>query len=484
MSRFGALIDGRWRSPDEVGREVATVRAPWDGAALGEVGRASPAIVEQAIAGASAAFAGARRDPYPLHERLVVLERLGRRLVEEREPLARTLSSEAGKAVAQARIEVDRAVATVTESIVAAKSVLGGDILPLDASPTATDRLGLARRFARGVVSAITPFNFPLNLVMHKVAPAIAAGCPVVLKPAPQAPLTAFRLGELCMEAGLRPSWLQIVYCDNATAAPLIEDDRIALLSFTGSARAGWALQARAGRKRVVLELGGNGAVIVEESVDLRATAARIAVASNGYAGQTCISVQRVLVRRQLLDSLRDALTEAVAGLHVGDPSDDATVVGPVIDEAAAARIESWVGSAVAAGAVSHGALARSGQMLRPILLESVPPDQPVVREEVFGPVATLEPYDHFEDAIDRVNSSPYGLQAGVYVRDVTLLLRAFERLEVGTVVHDDCPTFRVDAMPYGGTKESGQGREGPRYAIADMTEERLLVVRRAATPP
>jgi acyl-CoA reductase-like NAD-dependent aldehyde dehydrogenase len=482
MGRFGALIDGRWLPADEVGREVQAVRAPWDGAPLGEVGRASPETVERAIAGAAATFARSQREPYPLHERLAVLERLGRRLGEEREPVARTLSAEAGKPVAQARVEVDRALMTVADSITAAKAALGGEILALDASPTAPDRLGLSRRFPRGVVSAITPFNFPLNLVMHKVAPAIAAGCPVVLKPAPQAPLTAFRLGELCLEAGLRPSWLQIVFCDNATAAPLVEDPRIALLSFTGSARAGWALAARAGRKRVVLELGGNGAVIVEETADLRATAARIAVASNGYAGQTCISVQRILVRRKLVEPLRDALTEAVAGLRVGDPSDDATVVGPVIDEAAAARIESWVGSAVAAGAVSHGALERSGQMLRPVLLENVPADQPVVREEVFGPVATLEPYESFEDALDRVNASPYGLQAGVYVRDVSLLFRAFERLEVGAVVHDDCPTFRVDAMPYGGTKESGQGREGPRYAIEDMTEERLLVLRRGAT--
>src|SRR5262245_41095414 len=278
MSRFGALIDGRWRSADDVGDDVATIRAPWDGAPLGEVGRASPVTVEQAIAGAAAAFARSLRDPYPLHERLEVLERLRRRLAEEREAIAGIVSAEAGKPVSMARTEVDRAVATVAASVAAAQVVLGGEILPLDASPTAPDRLGLSRRFPRGVVSAITPFNFPLNLVMHKVAPAMAAGCPVVLKPAPQAPLTAFRLGELCMEAGLRPSWLQIVYCDNATAAPLIEDPRIALLSFTGSARAGWALHARAGRKRVVLELGGNGAVIGEGAADLRPTAPRIAV--------------------------------------------------------------------------------------------------------------------------------------------------------------------------------------------------------------
>jgi glyceraldehyde-3-phosphate dehydrogenase (NADP+) len=478
MGRFGALIDGRWLSADAVGKDAATVRAPWDGSPLGEVGRASPETVERAIAGAAAAFARSARDPYPLSERLAVLEGLGRRLGEEREPIARTLSAEAGKPISQARVEVDRALATVAESIAGAMAVLGGEILPLDAAPSAADRLGLSRRFPLGVVSAITPFNFPLNLVMHKVAPAIAAGCPVVLKPSPQAPLTAFRLAELAVEAGLRPGFLQVVYCDNETAGPLVEDPRIALLSFTGSARVGWALQGRAGRKRVVLELGGNGAVIVDESADLAAAAARIAVASNGYAGQTCISVQRVLVRRALLEPLRAALAEAVAALRVGDPADDATVVGPVIDDAAAARIESWVGSAISAGALAHGALARSGRLLRPILLENVPADQPVVREEVFGPVATLDPYDDFDDAIDRVNASPYGLQAGVYVRDVSRLFRAFARLEVGAVVHDDCPTFRVDAMPYGGTKESGRGREGPRYAITDMTEERLLVLR------
>jgi acyl-CoA reductase-like NAD-dependent aldehyde dehydrogenase len=482
MGRFGALIDGRWVPAGEVGREHATVRAPWDGAPLGEVALAEPAIVERAIASAATTFERQRRDPYPLHERLQVLERLARRLAEEREPIARTISAEAGKPITQARVEVDRAIATVNDSATAAKAVLGGEVLALATSPTSADRLGIDRRFSLGVVSAITPFNFPLNLAMHKVAPAIAAGCPVVLKPAPQAPLTAFRLADLCVEAGLRPGSLQLVYCDNATAAPLIEDPRIAMLSFTGSARAGRALQARAGRKRVTLELGGNGAVIVDECADLGAAATRIAAAANAYAGQTCISVQRVLVRRALLESLREALREAIATLAVGDPAADTTVVGPVIDDAAASRIESWVGSAVGAGARRHGALERSGRLLRPILLEDVPLDQPVVREEVFGPVATLEPYDDFDDAIDRVNASPFGLQAGVYVRDVGRLFRAFDRLQVGGVIHDDCPTFRVDAMPYGGTKESGQGREGPRYAIEEMTEHRVLVMRLPGT--
>ena len=482
MGRFGALIDGRWVPADEVGREHATIRAPWDGASLGEVGLAEPAAVERAIASAAQTFERSLRDPYPLHERLQVLERLARRIAEERESIARTISAEAGKPITQARVEADRAIATVNDSASAAKVVLGGEVLPLATAPASADRLGIDRRFPLGVVSAITPFNFPLNLAMHKVAPAIAAGCPVILKPAPQAPLTAFRLAELCVEAGLRPGYLQLVYCDNATAAPLVEDPRIALLSFTGSARAGWALKSRAGRKRVTLELGGNGAVIVDDCADLDAVAARIAAASNGYAGQTCISVQRVFVRRALQDPLREALRATVAGLAVGDPAADATVVGPVIDDAAASRIESWVDAAIGAGARLHGSLERQGRLLHPILLEDVPPDQPVVREEVFGPVATLEAYDDFDDAIDRVNASPFGLQAGVYARDVGRLFRAFDRLQVGGVIHDDCPTFRVDAMPYGGTKESGCGREGPRYAIEDMTEHRVLVLRLPGT--
>lgn len=478
MSRFGALINGRWLPPDEIAKECAVVRAPWDGRPLGEVAQADGPIVERAIAGATAAFARALRDPYPLHERVAVLERLARRVEEERESLAKTLGAEAGKPLGMARIEVERAVSTLREAAQAACAALGGELLRLDAIPSAADRLGLVRRFPLGVVSAITPFNFPLNLVVHKVAPAIAAGCPLVLKPAPQAPLSAFRFAELCVEAGLRPGYLQVLSCDNATAAPLVEDPRIALLSFTGSARVGWALRERAGRKRVVLELGGNAAVIVEEASDLAAVAARIATASNAYAGQTCISVQRVLVRHSLLAPLREALGSAIAALPVGDPADEATVVGPVIDDAAAERIESWVDTALSAGARRHGSLDRSGRLLHPILLEDVPSDQPVVREEVFGPVAVLEPYDSFDEALERANASPFGLQAGVYVRDVGLLFRAFARLRVGGIVHDDCPTFRADAMPYGGTKESGQGREGPRYAIEEMTEPRLLVLR------
>jgi len=478
MLQFGAFTGGQMRDPDAISSDRALIVAPWNGAPLGEVALAPRAFVEETIDAAHRAFLASRLAPQPLQARIAVLEKIARALEARTDTLAKTLSDEAGKPIALARSELKRAAATFADAAEGAKQVFAGESLALDAYANAEGRVGLVRRFPVGVVAAITPFNFPLNLVAHKVAPAIAAGCPIVLKPAPQTPLSAFALAQIVAEAGLPPDHLHVVYCSNEDAAPLIDDPRVATLTFTGSARVGWALEARARRKKVTLELGGNAAVIVHDAPDLDAVAARVALGSNSYAGQTCISVQRIFVRRALLAPFRDAYLRAVAAQSVGDPALASTVVGPVIDDRAADRITSWVDSAASRGARVHGDLARRGRLLRPVVLEDVPADHPIACDEVFGPACALAAYDEFDDALERVNRSRYGLQAGLYTRDVGLVFRALERLSVGGVIHDDVPTFRVDAMPYGGVKDSGRGREGGRYAIEDMTEPRLLVLR------
>jgi glyceraldehyde-3-phosphate dehydrogenase (NADP+) len=314
--------------------------------------------------------------------------------------------------------------------------------------------------------------------VAHKLAPAIAAGCPVLLKPSPQAPLSSFALAHVLLEAGLPPEHLSIVPASNDVASPLVRDDRLRMLTFTGSARVGWALRAQCGEKRCTLELGGNAAVIVHDDADLARAADRIAVGAHGYAGQSCISVQRVYAHRKVHDELRARLLERQAKLVVGDPSRDDAVSGPVIDDVAVKRIRATIEEATAQGARASGTIEIDRRVFRPILLENVAETSRAMTEEIFAPVAILSPYDDFEDALARVDASRWGLQAGLFTRDVDRVMRTFERLEVGAVIHDDVPTFRADAMPYGGVKSSGLGREGPAYAFEEMTERRLLLLR------
>ncbi|MBX3725735.1 MAG: aldehyde dehydrogenase family protein [Xanthomonadales bacterium] len=415
---------------------------------------------------------------FPPDARRDVLEHCVRRFVERHDELALSLCIEAGKPIKDARGEVDRLIDTFR--IAAGEATRPpGEVINLELSPRTRGYRGMVKRVPVGVCSFITPFNFPLNLVAHKVAPAIAAGCPFVLKPAMKTPVGALIIGEVLAETDLPKGAFSVLNCSNEDAAILVEDERIALLSFTGSLL-GWDLKARAGRKKVTLELGGNAACIVDADpgADLDHVVDRLAFGAYYQSGQSCISVQRILVHASLYPALRKRFRDKVAGLRMGDPRDERTFIGPVIDEDAARRIESWVAAAERKGARRLAGGKRKGNLLPATLLEKVPRDSDLYRKEVFGPVAMMEPFEDFEQAIERVNDSDFGLQAGVFTGSLAHTMLAWDRLRVGGVVVGDVPSFRVDNMPYGGVKQSGLGREGVRHAIEDMSEPRLLVVR------
>lgn len=464
------LIAGQWHSTST----TAPIMNPFDGSPLAEACQGGPKEAEEAVQAAAAAFEASRR--LPAHARASVLHRIAEALAARHEEFARSIAGEAGKPIADARREVSRAIQTFTIAAEEAKRI-PGEVVPLDLTPGNEPYLGVTRRFPIGPVLGITPFNFPLNLVAHKMAPCLAAGNTMVLKPAPQTPLTALLLGEVVTEAGAVPGAVNILPCDNAVAERLVTDERFKLLSFTGSAPVGWMLKSKAGMKRVVLELGGNAGVIVEPDADVELAAARCATGGFGYAGQTCISVQRILVHEAIVERFTEALLERVRSYRAGDPLDDRTVVGPLINEAAACRVESWIGEAVAQGGRLLLGGTRSGALLEATVLSDVRPDMKVSTEEVFGPLVTVTPYARFADAMRALNDSAYGLQAGVFTQDIDRIFSAFRELEVGTVLANEIPTFRADHMPYGGIKGSGLGREGVRYAIEEMTELKLLVL-------
>lgn len=415
---------------------------------------------------------------FPPDSRRDVLEHCVRRFNERFEELAQALCIEAGKPIKDARGEVTRLIDTFR--IAAGEATRsGGELLELQVSPRARGYRGMVKRVPIGVCSFITPFNFPLNLVAHKVAPAIAAGCPFVLKPAEKTPIGALIIAEILAETDLPRGAFSVVVCSTDDAAALVEDERIALLSFTGGL-VGWDLKARAGRKKVTLELGGNAACIVDADpgAPLDQVVERLVFGAYYQSGQSCISVQRIYAHAEIHDKLRRKLKAAVGKLRTGDPRDAKTFIGPMVNEEAAQRVEDWIAAARKAGAKVLAGGPRTRNMLPAALLEKVPHDSDLYRKEVFGPVAMLEPFDDFDDALDRVNDSDFGLQAGVFTGNLAHAMRAWDRLDVGGVIVGDVPSFRVDNMPYGGVKHSGLGREGVRYAIEDMTEQRLLVIR------
>jgi acyl-CoA reductase-like NAD-dependent aldehyde dehydrogenase len=466
----GFLLDGQWISN---GR-AAEVRSPYDQSVVGEVSVAGPRELARAIAAAVRAFEATRH--MASFERQHILLEIAQRISERREELARTMALEAGKPLKAARAEVERAIFTFT--IASEEAVrIGGEVLPMDLQSSTVARWGMVRRYPVGPIAAITPFNFPLNLVAHKIAPAIACGCTIVLKPAPQTPITALMLAEIVQKAGWPAGALNVLPLTNEDAAPLVSDDRLKLLSFTGSSAVGWQLKANAGKKKVVLELGGNAAVIIHSDADLDYAVERCVAGGFSYAGQSCISVQRILVHRGVFDFFRERFLARVAKLKVGDPLDESTDLGPLIREQDAIRAESWVKEAVKAGAKLLCGGERHGSMLQPTVLTSTRPEMRVNCEEIFAPVKTVEPYDDFPDALRRANDSPYGLQAGLFTNDARLIFKAYDELEVGGVMVNEVPTFRIDHMPYGGVKNSGLGREGLRYSIEEMTEPRLLVM-------
>jgi acyl-CoA reductase-like NAD-dependent aldehyde dehydrogenase len=467
------LIDGHWRETSA----TSEVHAPYDGAHLGTVHLASKDDVLDAIAAACRSFETTRN--LPSHARSTMLHNVAAQISDRAAEFAHCISSEAGKPVKAARVEVERSILTFSTAAEEAGRI-GGEVLPLDRLPSARGRLGIVRRFPIGPIAGITPFNFPLNLVAHKVAPALAAGNSFVLKPAPQTPLTALKLGEVLLNAGVPPGAVNIVPCDVENAAPLVTDERLKMLSFTGSPGVGWTLKGRAGKKKVTLELGGNAGVIVHSDADIEYAAQRIVFGGFGYAGQTCISVQRIFVHQTVLSSFLAAFLPKVEALVTGNPLDERTDVGPLIGDRDADRVEAWVREAAAAGATVLCGGTREGRLMRPTVLTGTSPTMSVNCREIFGPVVTVESYEHFEIALERLNDSDFGLQAGIFTDTLTLSLQAFQRLDVGGVIIGDVPTFRVDHMPYGGVKDSGFGREGVRYAIEEMTEPRLLVLNNA----
>jgi len=414
----------------------------------------------------------------PRWKRREILEDVATALIEQKERFAQLIVAEAGKPIRLARTEVDRAVLTFKTAAEEAAR-LGGESLPLDLTEGNEGRWGLVQRFPVGPILAITPFNFPLNLVAHKVAPALAAGCPIILKPAPQTPFTALALGEVILKAGWNQEALAVLPLSNADTAWLAEkEDRIKLVSFTGSSKVGWELKAHSGRKRVLLELGGNAALIVHSDwPDLDEAAERTAHAAFGFAGQSCISAQRLFVQRSIFQTFLWKLVEYTAKLVTGNPSDDVTEVGPLIRLSDAERVETWVKEAVEGGAKLVAGGERRGSIITPAILTGTTPGMKVREEEVFGPVVVVEPYDDFEQALADVNHSRYGLQAGLLTRDAGRILTAYRELEVGALIVGDTPNWRLDSMPYGGVKDSGLGREGIRSAIEEMTEPRMLVM-------
>lgn len=457
------------------GDESFEVASPFDGSLVARVGTPRDRDLEEAMAEAARTFEEESR-LLPTHARAEALMHISRRIEERSEEVAELIAREGGKPLKWARIEAARGVSTFRW---AAETIRGmdDDVLRLDTDPALGSRLGIVRRFAYGPVAAIAPFNFPVNLVAHKMAPALAVGAPIIVKPASATPLGALFLAELFAETALPEGMLSVLPLDGARAEPLVTDRRIAKVSFTGSSPVGWKLKSLDPRKHFTLELGGNAGVIVHSDADLDHAAERCAVGGYYQAGQSCIAVQRVLVQEEVYDEFVRRFVKQVESLKVGDPMDETTDVGPLIDAGALDKVASFVEEAVADGAEVLAGGERKDPFYLPTILGNVRRDMKVCREEIFGPVTTVAPYQTFEQAIEEVNATPYGLQGGVFTRDLERAMLAHRDIRVGGVVINDVSAFRADQMPYGGTKDSGYGREGLRYAMEEMTEPRIMVL-------
>lgn len=456
-------------------RETAVIRAPHDGSEVGVVALAGPEEVRAAL-DANVAAARAARD-MPAFARAAALRAVADGLEAARGELARTLALEAGKPIAQAKLELDRTIFVFRDAAEEATRI-DGQVLPADVTPAAKGRIALTRRFPLAPVVGITPFNFPILLAAHKIAPAMACGSTITVKPPPQDPLTTLRLGELIKTSGYPDGGVNITPCHVEVAQILIEDPRVRVISFTGSAKAGWSIRAKATSKRVLLELGGNAAVIIEPDADLAWASSRCAVGGFTYAGQSCISTQRIYVHESVYTRFLEDFLGRVRQLKVGDVLDEQTDVGPMIDQGAAERVERWIEAAVAAGATIALGGRRNGIFLEPTVLVNTTASMQVNSEEVFAPLVTVTPYRAVGEAIEWANASPYGLQAGVFTTNLQTMFRLHAELDVGAVNGNDIPGFRVDRLPYGGAKASGLGREGVRYAIEEMTEQRVLTLK------
>ena len=464
------LIGSEWVKTDQ----TEPVLNPFDQQRRATVCQAGEDEIVRTVESTTTAFGNLKI--LPSHVRADALQSIATALTRRKEEFAKTICEESGKPITDARREVDRAVQTFIIASEESKRITG-EVIPLDLQPGLDHHSAMVRRFPIGPVLGITPFNFPLNLVAHKVAPCLAAGNPIVIKPAPQTPLTALLLGEVVLETDLPPGSMNVVPCSNELAETLVHHSCFQALSFTGSAPVGWMLKGKAGKKRVVLELGGNAGVVIEPDADVDMAVQRCVAGGFGYSGQTCISVQRIYAHENIYQSVVEKIVERVNSIVVGDPAKDETVVGPLIDEGAAERVERWIHEATSHGAKVRAGGTRNGAIIQPTVLTDVDRQMKVSCEEVFGPVLTITPYGTFDEALQLLNDSPYGLQAGIFTHDIHRIFQAFDELEVGTVLANEIPTFRADHMPYGGVKDSGIGREGVKYAIEELTEPKLLVL-------
>jgi aldehyde dehydrogenase (NAD+) len=463
-------VGGEWRT----GEGSFDVTSPFDGGVVAAVGTPTLADTEDAVAAADRTFK--EHSHLPTHVRAEALAQISRAIQERKDEVAELIAREGGKPIKWATIEAGRAVSTFRWASEEARR-FSGEMMRLDTEESLGSRLAIIRRFALGPVLGISPFNFPLNLVAHKVAPALAVGAPIVIKPATSTPLGALFLAELISETDLPKGIFSVLPLSGSKAEVLVKDERFRKLSFTGSSEIGWKLKALDPHKHVTLELGGNAGVIVHSDADLEHAATRVAIGGNYQGGQSCIAVQRVLVQSDVYDEFAARLVEKVEALKIGDPLDSETDVGPLIDSGALDKVTEFVDEAVQRGAEILCGGKREDPFYRPTVLANTTPDMKVRCEEIFGPVVTLDPYDEFEQAIAEVNNSRYGLQAGVFTNDLERIMLAHRGLEVGGVIVGDTSAFRADQMPYGGTKDSGYGREGLRFAMEEMTEPRILVL-------
>ena len=461
---------GEWKEAPQ----TSEIRNPWDGSIVARVGLANEHDADEAVKQCRKGFEKTKQ--LSSLERYEILSNISAKIKEQKQVLADLICAEMGKPISLARVEVDRAILT-TQLAAEESRRIQGETVSLDLIPATKDRFGIVRRFPIGIVLGITPFNFPLNLICHKLAPAIASGNAFILKPSPQAPLTSLLLASIVEDSGFPKEALSVLPCANTVAEMLVKDDRINMVSFTGSPGVGWRIKSNAGKKKVVLELGGNAGVIIDRSVDIQKTAKKNAVGSFAGAGQTCIKVQRIYVHRDIFDEYSAALVTEAKALKLGNPKDDDTVVGPLIDTAAADRVQAWIEEARNERATVLCGGNRTKNTIEPTIFTGVKRTHKVFCNEIFGPVVTLHPFATIQEAVDGVNDSLFGLQAGIFSNDFDNILFAFNNLQVGGVIVNDNPTFRVDSMPYGGVKDSGFGREGLKYAIESMMEPRLLAI-------
>lgn len=469
---YPIYLAGEWETSDD----PLPITNPYNGEVIGTTYQATRDQVERAIVAAEAVFPQMRA--MPTYERVNLLKAFSAKLKERRDEVARMIALEAGKPIRDAEVETDRGVFTIDTAAEEAKRI-EGEVMPLDLLASSKGRFGIVRRFPIGPVSGISPFNFPLNLALHKLAPALASGNPLVLKPPSRDPLTMLLIAEMLEEIGVPKGAVSVLPMSREVGDILVEDDRFKLLSFTGSPDVGWEMKKRAGMKRVVLELGGNAGVIIDEDSDLDYAVSRIKIGAFAYAGQVCISVQRVFVHENVYAAFKEKLVAAVETIKMGDPLDHTTDLGPMIDEKNVGRVQTWIDDAKAAGASVLTGGKSDGRFYHPTVIENAPRTSFVCSREAFAPLVTIFKVGSFKEAVDAVNDSEYGLQAGVFTNNLERSLYAFEQIEAGGVIINDIPTYRIDHMPYGGIKASGLSREGLRYAIEDMTEMRLMVFNR-----